>query len=264
MITRPPAVAGQFYPEDPVILKKQINEYLAEAEPAQIPGSIKAIISPHAGYIYSGPVAGYSYKLLQRLDKNKEWKVILLGPAHYAAFEGAAAPQHQAWRTPLGEVSVYDIREEIGGSKNITEVPNADTSEHSLEVQVPFLQITLDNFKLYPLVLGEVNYRSLAEELAEFCNQDNVLTIISSDLSHYLPYEQACETDLNTCRLITGLDIKNMRSSGGACGRHGILTALYIAKKLGWRCQLLDYRNSGDTAGAKDRVVGYGAFAFYK
>lgn len=157
-----------------------------------------------------------------------------------------------------------DIRDEIGKSDLISDVPDAGVSEHSLEVQVPFLQMVLKDFELYPLVLGSFRAELLAGHLAEFCSRDDVITVVSSDLSHYLPYDDARNVDKVTCDAVCELNADKMEEEGDACGKMGILTLIHIAKKLKWKCKFLDYRNSGDTAGDKSGVVGYGAWAFYK
>ncbi len=261
---REPAVADMFYSGDENVLKGNVLEYLEKAIAKDIPGQLKAVIVPHAGYIYSASVAAYSYSLIKKLDQEKRWKVLLLGPSHQVPFGGAAAPVFEKWKTPLGLVDVKDVRDEIGESDLISDVPEAGVSEHSLEVQVPFLQMTLREFDLYPLVLGNFRAELLAEELAEFCERDDVVLVASSDLSHYMPYEDAKKADEVTCKAICDLDAKKMEREGDACGKMGILTLIHLAKKLKWKCKILDYRNSGDTAGDKSGVVGYSAFAFYK
>lgn len=261
---REPAVADMFYSGDENVLKRMILEYLEKVPSMEIPGQLKAVIAPHAGYIYSAPVAAYSYGLIKKLDQNRRWKVLLLGPSHHVPFGGAAAPAFEQWKTPLGLVDVKDIRDEIGESDLISDIPGADADEHSLEVQVPFLQMTLKNFDLYPLVLGNLRSELLAEKLAEFCARDDVITVVSSDLSHYFPYEDAKKADHVTSKAICDLDAKTMEMDGDACGKTGILTLIHLAKKLKWKCKILDYRNSGDTAGNKDKVVGYGSWGFIK
>jgi len=264
MRIRKPAVANQFYPGNVQILKHQLFEYLEKASPSEIPGKIKAVISPHAGYIYSGPTAAYAYKILKKLDQSKTWKVLLLGPSHHIPFYGAASPEEEKWETPFGLVDVKNVSNEIPESNEISEIPNANKEEHSLEVQVPFLQTVLKNFVLYPLVLGNVRPNSLASELEEFVKQDDVIIVSSSDLSHFLKYNEAEKVDLNTSEAIVNLDVQKMSEEGDACGAMGILTVMYLARSLGWKCKMLNYLNSGDTAGDKSRVVGYGAYVFYE
>jgi len=264
MRIRKPAVANQFYPGNIQILKHQVLEYLEKANPAEISGKIKAVISPHAGYIYSGPTAAYAYKILKKLDQTKIWKVLLLGPSHHIPFYGAASPEEEKWEMPFGQIDIKNVASEIKNPEEISEIPNANKDEHSLEVQVPFLQSVLKNFILYPLVLGNVRTDSLAEELADFAKQEDVIIVASSDLSHFLKYDEAKKSDLNTSEAIVNNDIQKMTDEGDACGIMGILTVMYLAKKFGWKCKMLNYMNSGDTAGDKSRVVGYGAYVFYE
>lgn len=259
---RSPKVADMFYPGDQKILKQMILEFLEKAEAKKFSGKLKAVICPHAGYIYSGQTAAHAYKLFRFLEGGRKWRVLLLGLSHNMPFSGAAVSSYEKWRTPLGVTDVADIRKEIGKSDSIVDFPEADQDEHSLEVQVPFLQTVLKDFVLYPLILGSVRPDFLANDLAEFCRQDDVITVVSSDLSHYLPYEKAKETDLATSKAILDLNIDEMAEKGDACGRVGILTLMFIAEKLGWKGKMIDYRNSGDTAGDKSRVVGYGAYQF--
>ncbi len=262
---REPAVADMFYPGNSDALKQMILEYLEKAEVGKVPGRLKAVIVPHAGYIYSGPVAAYSYKLIKKLDQERRWKILLLGPVHQIPISGAAAPAFSQWKTPLGVVDVRDVRDEIGESDLISDIPEAGVNEHSLEVQVPFLQMVLKGgFDLYPLVLGNFRAELLVEGLADFCARDDVITVVSSDLSHYLPYDDAKKVDKVTCEAVCGLDVGKMEREGDACGKAGILTLLHLAKRLEWKCKMLDYRNSGDTAGDKSRVVGYGAWGFVR
>ena len=264
MKIRKPAVSNQFYPGNVQILKHQILEFLEKANPSEISGKIKAIISPHAGYIYSGPTAAYAYKILKKLDQSKTWKVVLLGPSHHIPFYGAAVPEEEKWETPLGLIDVENVASEIKDSNEISEIPNANKDEHSLEIQVPFLQSVLKNFILYPLVLGNVRTGALAEELEEFVKHDDVIIVASSDLSHFLKYDDAKKVDLKTSEAIVNLDLEKMSEEGDACGIMGILTVMHLAKNLGWKCKMLNYMNSGDTAGDKSRVVGYGAYVFYE
>lgn len=274
-----PVFAGQFYPGNAAMLKQAVLGYLEKAgngaangtapsavtaAPKNDEGSLKALIVPHAGYIYSGPVAAYGYKLLKSFDQTKKWKVLLLGLSHFVPVVGAAVSTFSKWETPLGQVDVLDVRNEIGASETIADIPDAEAQEHSLEVQVPFLQLSLKNFELYPLFLGNIRPDFLANDLMEFCKKDDVIIIVSSDLSHYNDYTEAKKLDNETINAILNLDIDLMAERGDACGRMGILTLLCVAKNLGLKPKLLDYRNSGDTAGGMDSVVGYAAIGFYK
>lgn len=261
---RPPAVANVFYPRDENRLKQMILEYVEKAKPPKVDGQLKGLIAPHAGYIYSGPTAAYSYKLLRGLNPDVKWKVLLLGPSHQMPFSGVAAPIFDQWKTPLGLVEVKDVRDEIEEKDSIVDIPGAGLEEHSLEVQVPFLQTLLKDFVLYPLVLGNMRPDFLANDLLEFCKREDVIVIVSTDLSHYMEYEEAKRIDLATSKEVCSLNVEKMMEIGDACGKAGVLTLMHIAEELGWKCKMLDYRSSGDTAGTKDQVVGYGAWAFNK
>jgi len=258
MTIRKPAVANQFYPGNPQMLKHNILEYLERAGDSphaygrqafaemtksgdsRLRGNdtgsgndtLKAIIVPHAGYIYSGWTAAYAYKLLKKLDQDVTWKVLLLGPSHHVPFYGAAAPEEDKWEMPFGTVDVKDVRTELKESEEIIDVPDANTYEHSLEVQVPFLQMVLKKFVLYPLVLGSFKPKSLADELTDFVQQKDVIVVVSSDLSHFLEYLEAKKTDMRTSESICNLDIAGMTETGDACGRIGILTLMNLAKNL--------------------------------
>ncbi|MFA6992413.1 MAG: AmmeMemoRadiSam system protein B, partial [Candidatus Gracilibacteria bacterium] len=166
--------------------------------------------------------------------------------------------------TPFGIVNTFDVRKEISPTENILDLPDAEKKEHSLEVQVPFLQMSLKDFDLYPLTLGNVRADFLANDLESFCRRDDVIIIVSSDLSHYNDYLTAKKIDKETVESILNLDIEKMIESGDACGRTGILTLMFLAKSLGLKPTLLDYRNSGDTAGGMAGVVGYSSIAFHK
>ncbi|MBU1151251.1 AmmeMemoRadiSam system protein B [Patescibacteria group bacterium] len=262
MKIRPPAVANQFYPGNAHSLKQAVLEALAEAPGFEVPGNLKAVIVPHAGYKYSAGIAAHCYKLFKGLAPGIRWKVLLLGPSHHVPFGGAAASEFEKWETPLGEVVVRDIRDEIGECENIADVPGASDSEHSLEVQLPFLQMVLGDFELYPLMLGSVRGDILGEELSEFVARPDVIVVVSSDLSHFMPGNKARELDLATSKAILDLDIERFAEVGDACGRMGIVTLMYLAKKLGWKGKMLKYANSGDVTGDYSKVVGYGAYAF--
>ncbi len=253
---RPPAVAGMFYPSDPSLLLSMIDDFLKQSVDFQLNGKLRAIVVPHAGYVYSGIVAAAGYKLVKQ-HMNEFDKVILLGPSHYVAFRGVASPGTDVWETPLGMVRVFDLK-----GKHIAPFPEAHSKEHSLEVQIPFLQITLPKAEYYPLVLGDVDPKSLADDLIPYMN-DRTLLVISSDLSHYHPYDEAVKIDSIANDCIPKLDYDCVLNKVEACGKLGILTLIEIAKRKRWKAALVDYKNSGDTAGPKDQVVGYGCYAFY-
>lgn len=259
---RPPAVAGTFYPDDPNELREMITGFIDAAGEVSIPGKLRGLVVPHAGYIYSGPTAAFGYKLLASFAK-KVKNIIVLGPSHYAGFNGLAESGMSHWQTPLGTNKVDSLAELTKEKKLISVMPQAHLPEHSLEVQLPFLQMTLSEFAFYPALTGDLNPREIGEIL-ERANGKNTVFIASSDLSHYNPYEKAKLIDAKANKYVPALDIPNAEKTLDACGRNGILSLMHLAKKMGWKGQLLDYRNSGDTAGDKIRVVGYGAYAFYE
>lgn len=258
-ITRKPAVAGAFYPGDKESLTYMINEFFKICKPCKCNRQAKGIIVPHAGYVFSGIVAAEGYKCLRKLEQDKHWKVLLLGPSHYVPFAGAAISEADFWETPLGKIKIG----KLPTSDLIIENEDAHKQEHSLEVQLPFLQTVLKDFTLYPLCLGEVNPEALAKELKDFADQEDVIVIISSDLSHYYKYDEAKQLDDLANKYIPNLDIKNAEKVE-ACGITGILTFMYLAKMINLQGCFIDYKNSGDTAGDKDHVVGYGCYAFMK
>lgn len=255
-----PAVAGRFYPEQPEVLRSMVDQYLHDA-PAPEPGiHLRCVVAPHAGYIYSGPVAGYSYRQLEALDPATHWKIFMLGPSHRYPLRGVSVCAYEACDTPLGRIPVSPLAQEL--AKTLGFIPEADRWEHSLEVQWPFLQCALPSFELIPIVVGSVSPRALAQVLMPYATQPDVLFVISTDLSHYHPYAEARTIDTVANQAIPALDLQRMAEQGDACGIIGVLTAMEIALRQGWQGHFLDYRNSGDTAGPRDQVVGYGAYSF--
>jgi len=261
MLIRKPAVADFFYPANPEILTKSVRFFIDQGKAVPVSGKLNAVVVPHAGYVYSGIVAGASYKLLDQLAKDKNWQVILLGPSHRYPLRGVSVCAYDYLETPLGKIKVAEQAKQM--AKDLGFIPQADAQEHSLEVQFPFLQLTLKNFEVIPIVLGQVNVRALANYLEQFITENTIL-VISTDLSHYFPYEKAVAVDGICNKAIPAIDLDLMSKSGDACGITGVLTSMLIAKSKGWQGTFLDYKNSGDTAGPKDRVVGYGAYAFSK
>ncbi len=257
---REPAVSGMFYPSDPGELHRQIEGFLEQAK-SQKGKSPKAIIAPHAGTIYSGPVAASAYVRLQPAGIER---VVLLGPSHHVYLHGLAAPESLTWTTPLGEIQIdFQSLEKILAFPQVTSSDAAHAAEHSLEVQLPFLQTVLGDFQLVPLVTGGAEKEEVAEVLDVLWGGPETLIVISSDLSHYEPYKQAVKKDRATSQAILDLDPRGIESDN-ACGRIPIAGLLHLARKKGLRAERLDLRNSGDTAGPRDQVVGYGAFAFYE
>lgn len=259
--TRPAAVAGTFYPGSPGVLIRTLETLLAEM-PADMGTAPKAIIAPHAGYVYSGPIAAHAYAAL-RAGREIIRRVVLLGPVHRVPVRGLAAPGPAiaAFATPLGPVMLD--REAIDALQGLPQVVASDAAhaqEHSLEVHLPFLQQVLTDFSLVPLVVGDASAEEVAAVLDRLWGGAETLIVVSSDLSHYLDYATASRVDRNTVNRITALDASI--SHHEACGGTPINGLLLAARRRGLEARLLDLRNSGDTAGPRDRVVGYAAFAF--
>jgi len=261
--SRYPAVAGSFYPGNTSELDSSVQDYLDQVEQGQCQSKPLALIVPHAGYIYSGPIAASGYKQLIPYAQDIN-RVVLFGPSHRVPLMGIASSSADTFVTPLGEIPLD--RETI---KRVNQLPfveqydEAHQLEHSLEVQLPFLQKILPEFTLVPLVIGQVNDQQVSEVIETLWQDENTLFLISSDLSHYLTYEQARKCDQATCQAIEEFQPQNINYEQ-ACGRSGIAGLLLSAQKHHLHVQRLDLRNSGDTAGDKDRVVGYGCWAFTK
>jgi hypothetical protein len=254
---RPPAVAGTFYPADAGRLQATIAEFLAGPAPAG--RSPKALIAPHAGYVYSGPVAAHAFAALAGARQIR--RVVVIGPAHFVPFRGIALPTAQAFRTPLGDVPVdADAMTSILDLPQVALADEPHQPEHALEVELPFLQTVLASFTLVPLVVGEARPDEVAEVLACLWGGPETLLVVSSDLSHYEPYARAKEHDAATAAAIERLDEAAL-GPREACGHLAIAGLLLEARRRAMRVQRLDLRSSGDTAGPKDQVVGYGAWA---
>jgi len=259
---REPAVAGSFYPDDEKELREMIEKFLKDAGDVKVPGKLRGLVVPHAGYVYSGPTAAYGYKVLMEQKKQPD-QIFLFGPAHYGMFVGIADSGYDIWKTPLGMVNTKSISSKITDRSLVHVYPRAHDPEHSLEVQLPFLQTVMkEQFTAYPVLTGEVSPASLANAVEPVLDEDS-LFLVSSDLSHYHPYENAKRIDSVANESVPNLDFKKAELFE-ACGKTAILTLMQTAKSKGWKGKLLDYRNSGDTAGPRDGVVGYGAYAFYE
>lgn len=259
---RRPAVAGQFYPNDPGELRSAVEGYMASA--ATKPGPApKALIAPHAGYVYSGPVAANAYALIAPL-KGAIKRVILLGPCHRVPVNGCALSGADAFMTPLGPVEIdKEAAKAVSDLPQVKVFDDTHAFEHSLEVHLPFLQVVLGDFKLLPLVVGQASPSEIADVLERLWGGPETLIVVSSDLSHYLPYDAAREIDGRTQRAIEELNPAAI-GHDQACGRIPVGGLLEIAKRRRMKVETVDVRNSGDTAGPKNRVVGYGSWAFYE
>jgi hypothetical protein len=257
---RPTAVAGLFYPGDSNTLAKDLHSLLGCAKSTGV--APKAIIAPHAGYVYSGPIAATVYARLAPARGTIK-RVVLLGPTHRVAVRGLALPSVERFASPLGEVEID--REAIALLKGLPQVGVSDPAhalEHSLEVHVPFLQTVLGEFKLVPLAVGHAEPEEVAQVLERLWGGPETLIVVSSDLSHYLPYGEAQATDRETCDAI--LELRSDIDHEHACGATPVCGLTVEAKRRGMKPELVDLRNSGDTAGDKNRVVGYASFAFYE
>ena len=258
MNVRMPAVAGAFYPAERFELKQMIESFLESSKKTSVNGKLKGLIVPHAGYIYSGPVAGVGYRLLKENNPDAE-NVFLIGPSHSERFYGVAQATNEYWQTPFGKIEMEQLKE----NQIVKNYNNAHLKEHSLEVQLPFLQTVLKKFRVYALLTGDMSARLFAAELQKEIDDSSII-IASSDLSHYHSYSEAMRIDNTANKAIPSMDVYNVESFVEACGKEAILTLMQIAKIKKWKGKFLDYKNSGDTSGDKSRVVGYGCYAFYE
>ena len=260
-IVRPAAVAGFFYPQDPGELRGAVRQYLTLAPQTHNLAPPKALIAPHAGYIYSGLTAAIAYTSFLP-HRESITRVVLLGPAHRVYIKGLALSSATHFSTPLGLIEID--RTAVTALQSLPQVITSDPAhqqEHSLEVHLPFLQYLLGTFSLVPLVVGAAHPAEVAEVLELLWGGPETLIIISSDLSHYHDYNTARKIDAATTHAIEGKQLENI-GSNQACGCMPIRGLLQVARTRHLQVKTLDLRNSGDTAGTRDRVVGYGAYAF--
>lgn len=256
---RRPAVAGSFYPADPKRLQSLVRDCLAAAVPDDGTPA-KAFVVPHAGLEYSGPIAASAYARIARM-RDRVRRIVLVGPSHRVAFRGIAVPECDAFATPLGTIEIdAEAVARALACPGVLASDAAHAQEHSLEVQLPFLQTVLGAFVLLPLVVGRAGADEVAAVLEAVWGGEETLVLVSSDLSHYLPYDEAREIDARTSQAIDSLAPEEI-SMDQACGRLGVQGALLVAKRRGLHARTLDLRSSGDTAGSRDAVVGYGAYA---
>jgi len=257
---RPAAVAGRFYPRDPTELRNLIHTLLAQVPPATGPAP-KALIAPHAGYLYSGPIAASAFaQLLSARDQIR--RVVLLGPSHYVAVKGLATSSAEAFATPLGVVPVdVEAVRQILTLPQVRESDEAHEQEHSLEVQLPFLQTVLGDFALVPLAVGDATPEEVGQVLDALWGGSETRFVVSSDLSHYCDSQTAQRLDKATAQAIEALEPGGVGEER-ACGRIPIRGLLQVAHRHGLHARTVDLRSSGDTAGPRDKVVGYGAFVF--
>jgi hypothetical protein len=257
---RPASQAGRFYPASAVRLLSDVNDYLAGASPPEGPVP-KAVIAPHAGYVFSGSVAAAAFVRLGPAHERIH-RVVLIGPSHYEEFDGIVTSGVDAFATPLGAVPVdRAARADVLGLPQVSVFEPAHQPEHSLEVELPFLQTVLDEFTLVPLLVGRAGGAEVAEVLNRLWGGGETCVVVSSDLSHYLEYDRARRRDQATAEAI--VDWRGERLEGEcACGHRAIAGLLAVARARGLRGETLRLSNSADAGGSRDRVVGYGAFAF--
>ena len=258
--TRPPAVAGSFYPAEAEELEALVSDLLSgPPEPASRP---RALIVPHAAYEYSGAVAAAGYRLVRPVP-GVGARVVLIGPSHRSPLDGVAVPGADRFRTPLGDVRIdAELRARALRHPSCVLSEEPHRYEHSLEVQLPFLQVRLGEFSLLPIAFGRISVTDLADLLDALSETQETLIVVSSDLSHYHDYETARELDSRTAEAILALDPDRLRE-GSACGLTAIKGLIELARRRQLRVAQLGLANSGDTAGPRDEVVGYGAFGFW-
>lgn len=261
---RPPAVAGLFYPERPQALGDAVAAYLAEAMAAPVAGPAgpppKVLVVPHAGYVYSAPVAARAYALLAA-SRDVIERVVLIGPAHRVYLEGLAVTGADTWATPLGQVPIdVHAREMVLTHPSVAVDDNAHAPEHCLEVQLPFLQEVLGDFAILPLLAGRVAPEVVADVLELVWGDDETVIVVSTDLSHYHDHRTAQRLDRRTASAVVASDVAAI-DGADACGAAALRGAMVAGARHGLVTSLLDLRTSGDTAGPRDRVVGYGAFS---
>ncbi|MBN2374555.1 AmmeMemoRadiSam system protein B [bacterium] len=269
-LVRQPAVSGQFYPSDPKGLRDSIQQFLQQASPAKPKGRLKALICPHAGYQYSGQVAAFSYKLLEGEDFDT---VILLGPSHRFNLKGISVWPSGTYKTPLGDVKINKrVAAQLLESSNFTRFEKqAHMNEHSLEVQIPFLQAVLKDFLIVPVLVNRLSTSEIIQisrKIASLLNDSGTLLIVSTDLSHYHPYDEANDMDKKAIDAIKNIDIEGLmellkNGESEICGETSVMLLLETVKHMGHsvKIDLIKYANSGDTSGMKDRVVGYASMS---
>ncbi len=260
MLIRQPSFSGIFYPDDPKVLKGMIDDFLRQASVPKLKNKPRALIVPHAGYIYSGPIAAYGYKAISFFDYKK---IILLGPSHNFSFSGIVSSPFSKWLTPLRETECLTLKDFpfLEENKFIQESSEIHELEHSLEVELPFLQTIFKDFIIFPLIAGDLEAEEGKKILASILDEESLL-VVSSDLSHYLPFNEALKQDKVTLDAILDLDLERFLDYGEACGKIPISFLISLAKEKNWLPKLLKAANSGETQGGKDQVVGYASVVF--
>jgi AmmeMemoRadiSam system protein B len=260
MHVKTPVVAGLFYPGTASALRDTVSLLMREAD-ASSSERPHALIAPHAGYQYSGPIAASAYATLAPWAAEIH-RVVVLAPSHRVPFSGIATSSAEIFQTPLGDVRVdREAVQRLAGLPQVQQLDAAFAEEHALEVQLPFLQTVLEDFTLVPLIVGDADSAAVSAVIEALWTPDTLI-VVSSDLSHYLDYGSCQQRDRSTTALIEDMQAERI-GPYDACGAYPIRGLLKTAQRHGWRVRTLDLRNSGDTAGDKSRVVGYGAYEFY-
>ena len=251
---RKPVCAGTWYTGTALKLERELEAFLML--PEKTVSNPKAIIVPHAGYMFSGKTASHSFKQIEP-DINK---VIILGTPHHHFLQGASICNYEFFRTPLGDIKVNPQTKELLKEKNIFDIPEADLQEHSIEIELPFLQRVLKDFSIIPIIVGQTDYKEFAYVLEKLID-DKTLIVVSVDLSHFHKYGSAKILDKYSIDAILNLEIEKIEEAE-IDSPFAVMSLMDIAKRKGWKPELLDYKNSGDITGDKDKVVGYAAIAF--
>lgn len=256
MKIRKPYCAGSWYSDDPSELAEELDKYLGKVKNEGL--NVKAIIVPHAGYMYSGQTAAHSFKQLN--DKTE--KVIILGTAHRYPLKGASVSDYDYYNSPLGKVKVSDSIKNILKEKTVVSVEEADIEEHSIEIEIPFLQRVLGNFEIIPIIVGKLDPIEFSDVLEKYCDEKTAI-VASVDLSHFHSYKDAVELDNYSIECILNLNADGINNAE-IDSPYAIMALIELAKRKKWKVKLLDYKNSGDITKDKSRVVGYSAIIFYE
>lgn len=252
---RKAACAGSWYPDDPKELSEQISRYLNKVEYQNL--NVKAIIVPHAGYMFSGQTAAYAFKQIN----NNTRKVIILGTAHRYPLKGSCVIGYDYYDSPLGKVKVSNDTKEFVNEANVYSIPEADTEEHSIEIEIPFLQTVLSDFEILPVIVGNVDHKQFSELLEKYFTKDSVI-VASVDLSHFNKYDDALKIDKHSIDCILDFNSSSVRRTQ-IDSPYAVAALLELAKRKNWKAKLLDYKNSGDIVSDRSSVVGYSAIVFY-
>lgn len=255
MKTRVAKFAGSWYSANPEELSNQIEEYLEKAEYQNL--NVKAIIVPHAGYMFSGQTAAHSFKQLNKETK----KVIILGTAHRYPLKGACVVDYDFYDSPLGKVKVSEDVTNLLNENNVFNIPEADTDEHSIEIEIPFLQKVLTDFEILPIIVGQVDYKQFSSVLEKYFTKDSVI-VASVDLSHFHKYSDAVKIDTHTINCILNSDVHGLKKTD-IDSPYAVAALIELARRMKWKTKLLDYKNSGDIISDRSSVVGYSAIVFY-